>query len=195
MKYIKIISRYSTDLTGIAQVIDNYEITKGCSEMMILGVSHQVWYSDDTIKFFNRDFIRLEIKSFDHIEEISYRKYNSIIKQLKERRIIDKVKTPEEPYMIDVEHSTSTLIKAVPKPGFERGKRMYHTLEYFHTLGAAYPVEHWQWFENEPYDIKVDTKKYYGYKFVPEESTIEKSVYKIIWPRKRDFEKAELIWR
>ena len=194
MKYIKIISRYDTNLTGIAQVIDDYEITKGYSEMLILGVSHQVWYSDDTIKFFNRDFIRLEIKSFDHIEEISYRKYNSIIKQLKERRITDRIEQ-KEPYMVDVPNSTVTNIKFIPKPGFEIGYRKYTPLEWFATMNAAYPMTSLLPFTNPTYEIKVDKRKYKGYRFIPEESSFEKSVYKVVWPRKRDFEKAELIWR
>ena len=195
MKYIKVISKYNNELTGIAKVNDDYVEEKNGYITMIYGVIHQIWYDDETIKFFNKDFIRLLTDTFNHIEEISYRKYNDIIRQLKERRIVDKVKEVEEPYMVDVKHSTNTCIKVIPKPGFEVGKKRYHRLEYFHSLGAAYPVEHWKWFENKPYDIKIDTEKYYGYRFVPEESTIEKSVYKIVWPRKRDFKNEILIWR
>ena len=194
-------------MQGIAKVSDDYQIEPFDMHTIITNPIYSVWYSDDEIKIYDHtknnksllfleNGITLKTSTFKKVEEISYKEYNDIIKELKERRIINNIKQPEEPYIVDTEHSTNTTIKVVPRPGFEVGKMKYYVFEYFETLGAAYPVERWKWFENKPYDIKVDKRKYCpGYTFVPEESTINQSVYKIVWPRKKDFEKTNVVWR
>ena len=199
MKYLKITSKYN--LTVIAKVSDDYEIENNCkgyyNETRIFGAIESIGYDEDVIKIYHRNVIYLQEKTLDSdsIKEISCKEYNNIVRKLKERRITYHNDLPKEPYMIDVEHSTNDCIKVIPKPGFEVGRVEAYHWEYFETMGAAYPMSHYHYFENKPYEIKIDKDRYHGYKFVPEESTFEKSVYKIVWPTKKDFEKTELIWR
>lgn len=200
MEYLKVKSKYTTCLDGIVKVSE-YKVTKCGLYGIILNVVQSIWYSEDSIKIYRYDkndifsVCRYELSTVDKIEKITYKEYYDIINQLKERRLIKSVEKPIEPYMVDIENSTNTCIKMIPRPGFEFGKRPYKRLEYFETLGAAYPVTDWIPFVNEPYEVKVDTKRYRGYKFLPDESTLEKSVYKIVWPRKREFKKKEMVWR
>ena len=134
-------------------------------------------------------------ESLPKVEEITRKEYYSIINELKNYKIVDHIEQPKEPYMVDVVNSTNTCIRCVPKIGFEVGYKKVYTLEWFNSMGAAYPMPHLEPFINNPYEIKVNTKKYKGYRFVPEESTTEKSVYQVVWPRKREFEKEGVVWR
>ena len=198
MKYIKITTG---DLNGIEIVSDDYTITTNGNFTIIENAIYGVWYNDDVIKIYdksNKPFyeqISRIHSSSKNITEISQKEYDSILNELKERRIVNHIEKPKEPYMVDVGHSTNTCIKVVPKPGFEVGRVEAYHWEYFETMGAAYPMPHYHYFENKPYEIKIDKDRYPGYKFVTEESTFEKSVYKIVWPTKKDFEKTELVYR
>lgn len=199
MKYLKITTG---DLNGIEMVSDDYTITTTGNFTIIENTIYDVWYDDDTIKIYdksNKPFYEqissIQSSCSKNITEISQKEYDSILNELKERRIVNHIEKPKEPYMIDVEHSTNTCIKVVPKPGFEVGKKELYRWVYFETMGAAYPMPFDHYFENKPYEINIDLNQYEGYEFVPEESTIEKSVYKVVWPTEKDFEKTKLVYR
>ena len=209
MEYIKIKPMFG--LQGIAKVSKYDGIMDYRIEFRIEHVLETIWYDKDVIKIFryeSDDRITLKPSMYQDkedrsikrepvptVEVITRKEYYAVINQLKTRKIIDRIDPPKEPYMLDVVNSTNTNIIYVPKIGFEVGYRKEYTLEWFNSMGAAYPVPHLVPFVNNPYEIKVNTKKYHGYRFSPEESTTEKSVYNIVWPRKREFKKSELTCR
>ncbi len=188
MEYLKIVPKYG--LTGIAK-LTKYDGVKNIGLYTIIdNVIQTIWYDEGNIKFYRYktpNFINIEGECA--VEKITQKEYYDIVNVLKERRIINRIEEPKEPYMVDRVNSTNTLIRFVPKIGFEVGYRKVYTLEWFNSMGAAYPMPHLEPFVNTPYEIKVDTNKYKGYRFVPEESTTEKSVYKIVWPAKSKFKK------
>ena len=205
MVYIRINMKHGW--SGIA-MLSKYEGTRrNGAYFWIENLIESVWYGDDGFrvnrhqmsKGFSYGRIVLEIGFSDDnlptIEEISRKEYYSIINELKKRKIVYPIEQPKEPYMVDVVNSTNTCIRCVPKIGFEVGYKKVYTLEWFNSMGAAYPMPHMVPFVNNPYEITVNTKKYKGYRFVPEESTTEKSVYQVVWPRKKEFEKDGFVYR
>lgn len=186
MEYLKIVPQ--TGLIGIVKLTKYEGIRKVVNYSVIDNVIQSIWCNNETIKFYRYKTPNVvNIWGEFTVEKITQKEYYDIVNVLKERRIIDRVEEPKEPYMLDRVNSTNTLIRFVPKIGFEVGYRKVYALEWFNSMGAAYPMPRLEPFVNTPYEIKVDTKKYKGYRFVPEESTTEKSVYKIIWPSKAKF--------
>lgn len=187
MEYLKIIPQYG--LTGIAKVTKYEGAKKECNYSVIDNVIQSIWYDESNIKFYRYKYVnKVNIQGEFTVEHITRKEYYDIVKVLKERRITDRIEQ-KEPYMVDVPNSTITNIKFIPKPGFEVGYRKYTHLEWFASMNAAYPMTSLLPFTNPPYDVKVDTKKYKGYRFMPEESSFEKSVYKIVWPSNNKFKK------
>lgn len=188
MEYLKIVPKYG--LTGIVKLTKYDGVIKTFNYSVIDNVIQSIWYDESNIKFYRYKYVNnVNIQGEFTVEHITRKEYYDIVKVLKERRITDRIEEPKEPYMLDRVNSTNTLIRFVPKIGFEVGYRKVYTLEWFNSMGAAYPMPHLEPFVNTPYEIKVDTNKYKGYRFVPEESTTEKSVYKIVWPAKSKFKK------
>lgn len=199
MEYLKIVPRHGNQKAGIIKV-SKYDVEKTGERAFgtayvgtrINNILQCVFYTEDCIDVHGKNTCM--IASYAHeptiIEKITRKEYYEILNGLKNRKYVRHNNLSiEEPYMIDKKNSTNTLVKVVPKPGFEYGKRRFYTWEYYESLGAAYPEEHWEPFVNEPYEIKIDTKWYPGRIFMPEESTIEKSVFRITWPRKKELEK------
>ena len=208
MEYIKIKPMFG--LRGIAKVSKYEGVKEFGMEFHIGNILETIWYSEDTIKIYRYEekrWISIDSRLYrdkdgiikrepaPEVEVITRKEYYDVINQLKTHRIIDHIDPPKEPYMLDVVNSTNTNIIYVPKIGFEVGYKKVYSLEWFDTLGAAYPMPHLVPFVNQPYEIKVNTKKYKGFRFLPEESTTEKSVYQVIWPRKREFKKSTLVYR
>ena len=188
MEYLKIVPNIG--LTGIVQVTKYKGIIKTFNYSVIENVIQSIFYDESNIKFYRYKYVnKVNIQGEFTVEHITRKEYYDIVKVLKERRITDRIEQ-KEPYMVDVPNSTITNIKFIPKPGFEVGYRKITKLEYFASLGAAYPMADLVPFTNSPYEVKVDKRKYKGYKFIPEESSFEKSVYKVVWPSNNKFKKA-----
>lgn len=185
MEYLKIIPQYG--LTGIAKVTKYEGIKKGYSYSIIENVIQSIFYDESNIKIYRYKYAnQINMQGEFTVENITKKEYYDIVNVLKERRITDRIEI-EEPYMVDVPNSTITNIKFIPKPGFEVGYRKMYKLEYFESMVAAYPMPCMIPFTNRPYEVNVDTRKYKGYRFMPEESSFEKSVYKVVWPVKSKF--------
>lgn len=187
MEYLKVVPKHG--LTGIIK-LTKYDGVKNIGLYSIIdNVIQTIWYDEENIKFYRYKTPNVvNIEGECAVEKITQKEYYDIVKVLKERRITDRIEQ-KEPYMVDVPNSTITNIKFIPKPGFEVGYRKYTHLEWFASMRAAYPMPSLLPFTNHPYDVKVDTKKYKGYRFMPDESSFEKSVYKIVWPSNNKFKK------
>lgn len=190
MEYLKV--KPCVGMSGIVKVTEYSGVTTRRSgpfkETEIANVLSSVFYGENEIKVYERDTCCVRAASVE-IEKITRKEYYETLNSLKTTRIIHHNDcSANEPYMLDRENSTNTVLRFIAKPGFVCGKRPVSRLEYFESLGAAYPVTDWVPFVNEPYERKIDTERP-GFKFVPEESTVEKSVFRIIWPDKKKMRK------
>lgn len=128
----------------------------------------------------------IETRQIKDYVKITKEEFNKICNILKEEKRIIPIEQPKEPYILK-EGSTNTHITYIPRKGFEFGKRhIFDELVYFDSLGAAYPMPVWTWFENKPIEIIINKSKFKGdWKFIEEESDLTKSVYKRVWSRKK----------
>lgn len=133
------------------------------------------------LKFDKPSFVKITTSHYSKYEEITRKEYDDIIAILKEERLCVTTYPPSEPYHFVKEKSTPTkLYFDVDEEDRYTSEEAYQ-LEYFKTMGAAYPIPTTIWIENKPIIKVIDPHRYKGYKFMEEESTYERSVYKKIW--------------
>ena len=198
-EYYKIIPTYSSASFGIVK-FSKFIKPANTPYAYLKNVLEIIWYDINNISYDNVEEYHLISRkiygspSYCNIQttfvkeylKITKREFNFICNKLKEERIIESIAWPSDLYELDPS-STNTCIKFNPKPGFEIGYHKLYHLEYFNTLGAAYPLPITVSFENKPVTIKVNKNKYKGqFKFLLNESDTKHSVYKRIWKRKKD---------
>ena len=137
------------------------------------------------MRFDKPSFVNIKSSDYFKYEEITRKEYDSIIALLKEERLCVSTYPPSEPYHFVKEESTPTrLYFDVDEDDKYIFKEVYR-LEYFMTMGADYPIPTTICIENKPIIRIVDPHRYKGYKFMEDESTYERSVYKKIWKLKK----------